>query len=93
MLDTQAQRRAASGRVDRNHRREQIRLRVRRARAEADIACEALAMSLDMPKRAIAKFERGERGLDIVELMDVARALGKPISYFLEDEPCSPSTT
>ena len=45
------------------------------ARAESGLTQQALADSLGRPQSFVAKFEAGERRLDIVEFITIARAL------------------
>ena len=46
------------------------------ARGQAKLTQAALAKKLSRPQSFVSKFERGERRLDLVEFVDVARALG-----------------
>ena len=46
------------------------------ARARADLTQEKLAKRLKRPQSFIAKYEGGERRLDVVEFVAVARAIG-----------------
>ena len=46
------------------------------ARLNAGVTQTALARKLGRPQSFVSKFERGERRLDVVEFLDVARALG-----------------
>jgi len=46
------------------------------ARREAQITQEQLAAQLERPQSFIAKYETGDRRLDVVEFIDVCRALG-----------------
>lgn len=60
-------------------------------RHEADIRQQTLAKALGRPQSFIAKYEGGERRIDLVEFIAIARALGAdPIGLFREflaDEP------
>ena len=47
-----------------------------RARKAAGLTQQALAMRLKKPQSFVAKYEGGERRLDIVEFVTIARALG-----------------
>jgi len=46
-----------------------------KARKDACITQSDLAKTLDKPQSYISKYERGERRLDIVEFLHIARAL------------------
>jgi len=45
------------------------------ARKQAGLTQEALAMELDRPQSFVAKYERSERRLDLIELLRIARVL------------------
>jgi transcriptional regulator with XRE-family HTH domain len=52
-------------------------LRLLRQRREAQGFTQAvLAERLKRPQQFVSKFEGGERRLDVIEFMDIARALG-----------------
>jgi len=46
------------------------------ARKEAQLTQEALAKSLQKPQSFVAKYENGERRLDVVEFLIVTRVIG-----------------
>ena len=60
--------------------------RLRKARVEAGFTQAQLALCLGKPQSFISKCESGERRIDVIELQDIAMAIGKPIGYFLDDE-------
>ena len=49
---------------------------MKRTRLEADMTQQAVADALEAQQSYIAKFERGERRLDVIEFIDLAKALG-----------------
>jgi transcriptional regulator with XRE-family HTH domain len=46
------------------------------ARKKAGLTQQAAARRLNKPQSFVAKYERGERRIDVVELVVIARALG-----------------
>ena len=61
------------------------------ARHEAGIRQQALATKLRRPQSFIAKYEGGERRIDVIEFIAIARALGadplKLFNEFLAEKP------
>jgi transcriptional regulator with XRE-family HTH domain len=61
------------------------------ARKKAGIRQQALAKSLGRPQSFVAKYEVGERRIDVVEFITIARALGadpiKMIRNFVAGKP------
>ncbi|MBQ8103055.1 MAG: helix-turn-helix transcriptional regulator [Afipia sp.] len=52
-------------------------------RKSADVRQQALAKKLGRPQSFVAKYEHGERRLDIIEFTTIARALGAdPVKLF-----------
>jgi transcriptional regulator with XRE-family HTH domain len=52
-------------------------------RKSADVRQQALAKKLGRPQSFVAKYENGERRLDIIEFTAIARALGAdPVKLF-----------
>ncbi len=52
-------------------------------RKDAGVRQQALAKKLGRPQSFIAKYEGGERRIDVVEFIEIARALGAdPIKLF-----------
>ncbi len=52
-------------------------------RKSADVRQQALAKLLGRPQSFVAKYENGERRLDIIEFTTIARALGAdPVTLF-----------
>ena len=54
---------------------ERFRLLLVAARQTAQLTQAELAKKLALPQSYVSKYERGERRLDVVEFLDVARAL------------------
>jgi transcriptional regulator with XRE-family HTH domain len=52
-----------------------LRRLLAQARQNAGLTQVALAKKLGRPQSFVSKFERGERRLDVIEFLDVARAL------------------
>lgn len=65
------------------------------ARHEAGIRQQALATKLGRPQSFIAKYEGGERRIDVIEFIAIARALGadplKLFKDFLAEKPVKSS--
>lgn len=55
--------------------REMLRL-LKSARVEAGITQANLAVRLSKPQSYVSKFERGERSIDLVEFLEIVRAIG-----------------
>lgn len=62
--------------------------RVAQARDAADITQEGLARAVGLDRTAITRLEKGERKLNVPELVSIAQALGRPLSFFV-DAPVS----
>lgn len=58
-----------------SRKHEQFRRLLADARQSAGLTQVALAKKLGRPQSFVSKFERGERRLDVIEFLDVARAL------------------
>lgn len=56
--------------------------RLRQARAEAGLTQVELANAVGRSQTWLSKCELGERRIDVVELADLAEALGKPLAWF-----------
>jgi transcriptional regulator with XRE-family HTH domain len=54
------------------------------ARRSAGFSQAVLAIKLGRPQSFVSKYERGERRLDVVEFLDVCRALGVNPHDFLD---------
>jgi len=60
-----------------------LRRRLFEQRKRAGATQEELAQRLGKPQSFISKYESGERRLDAIELLDVARALKVPLAALL----------
>ncbi|MCP4542896.1 MAG: helix-turn-helix transcriptional regulator [Chloroflexi bacterium] len=63
----------------------QIGRQIKQARAEAELSLRDLGKLISSSHIAISKWERGIVKVDVESLFSVARALQKPLSYFLAD--------
>ena len=57
---------------------------LRDARVEAGISQQQLAERLDEPQSFVSKYESGSRRLDLVELREIANALGLSLSVLVK---------
>lgn len=57
--------------------------KLRQARLEAGLTQVGAGKRLRKPQAYISKIERGERGVDAVELAEFAKIYGKPMNYFV----------
>ena len=58
--------------------------RLRTARLEAKLTQVEAGKKLRKPQAYLSKIERGERGVDAVELGELAKLYGKDINYFIK---------
>lgn len=63
---------------------ERFRLLLVDARHECRLTQEQVADKLRRPQSFVSKYERGERRLDVIEFVQVARVLGLDPCRFLE---------
>jgi len=61
---------------------DQFRQLLIQARKAAGMTQLELAAKLSRPQSFVSKFERGERRLDVIEFLDIARALGFDPAHF-----------
>ena len=55
------------------------------ARRRANVTQDELAARLSKPQSFVSEFERGQRRVDVVELLVISRALGvDPVELFIE---------
>ncbi len=59
--------------------------RLKQARTDAKMTQAQVAAALGRPQSFVAKCERGERRVDVLELADLARIYRKRISFFLPE--------
>ena len=57
---------------------------LRTARLEVGLTQNEVAEKLKRPQSYISKIERGERRVDVTELVEIADIYKKPIDYFLK---------
>ena len=58
--------------------------KLRQARLEAGLTQIEAGKRLKKPQAYISKIERGERGVDAVEIAEFAKVYKKPIDYFVK---------
>lgn len=69
----------------RSPRQIQLQKLLAEARAQAELTQMQLAERLRRPQSFVAKYEGGERRIDVVEFCEIAAALGRdPVSLFQE---------
>jgi transcriptional regulator with XRE-family HTH domain/Zn-dependent peptidase ImmA (M78 family) len=64
--------------------RELLGQRLAEARDLAGMTQESVARAVGLDRTAIVLLEKGERNLKVPELVEIARVLGRPLSYFVE---------
>lgn len=60
--------------------------RIQRAREEAGMSQGELASALGITQSALSNYELGKRRLYLANLEQLANVLGRPLSYFMEEE-------
>lgn len=55
---------------------EQLRLLLIKAREDAGLTQMEVCERLDRPQSFLSKIERGVRGMDVIEFIEIAKALG-----------------
>jgi len=58
--------------------------KLRQARLEAGLTQVEAGKRVKKPQAYISKIERGERGVDAVEIAEFSKVYGKPIDYFVK---------
>lgn len=79
-------RQAAKGGKAHDPRYRELIAQLIRARGALGLSQEAFAQKLGRHQQFVSRYEIGERRLDIVEFIDIARLLGVPLSV-LNDVP------
>ncbi len=65
-------------------RYEQLLVRLRAARLQADLTQVEVAEALKVPQQHVSRIELGERRIDPVELFELAELYGKPLCFFFD---------
>lgn len=68
-----------------SRKHEHFRRLLAQARQNAGLTQVALAKKLGRPQSFVSKFERGERRLDVIEFVEVARALSVDPARIIAD--------
>jgi transcriptional regulator with XRE-family HTH domain len=61
-----------------------IGLKIQDARQELGLTQQELASRLGLTQAALSNYESGKRRMYLANLEQIANALGKPMSYFLD---------
>ncbi|HUR42440.1 MAG TPA: helix-turn-helix transcriptional regulator [Verrucomicrobiae bacterium] len=67
-----------------DRRRKRVHALLRAVREEAGLTQAALAKRLNVDQSFVSRLERGERRLDLVEVLDLCRACGLPFRTFVQ---------
>lgn len=65
--------------------KEKLGERIATARQEARLNQASLAAVLGVDRAAVSRIESGSRNVDSIELATIAEAVGRPVSWFLEE--------
>ena len=57
-----------------------------RAREEAGLTQRQVSATLGMSHSFLSKCETGDRSVDVMELLQLAKLYGKPVQYFFPDQ-------
>jgi len=60
------------------------------ARLETGLTQSEAAKRLQQPQQFISRIEHGQRRVDVIELLHIAKVYGKPITYFDPSHPPKP---
>lgn len=66
---------------------EALGARVARARDDASMSQAELAAQLDLDRSSVSRIESGGRKVSAAELVQISAILGRPIGWFVTDEP------
>jgi len=77
--ETKAKKAPAAGSMD-----QQIGMRVRAARVEAKMSQEKLGEVLGLTFQQVQKYEKGANRISGPRLIQIGKAVGKPVAYFLQ---------
>ena len=69
-----------------------VGLKIRQARLEADLSQSELGLKLGVSFQQIQKYEKGVNRVTPGRLIEISKALGKPMAYFLEEPDYKPNT-
>lgn len=67
------------------HQYERLRVLLVESRQSSGLTQAGIAAKLRRPQSFVSKYERGERRLDVVEFLEVARALGMDAVKFIKN--------
>lgn len=67
-------------------RRQQVAARLREAREYLGLSQDDVATALGLSRPAVTNIESGSRKVEAVELDQLARLYGRPVSYFFDGE-------
>lgn len=67
--------------------KEELGLRIRRAREQAELTQTQLATAIRWDQTALSRVERGGREVTSLMLARIAQATAKPLTYFLTPAP------
>ncbi len=62
---------------------QKLTAKLRSARLEAGLTQVEAGKKLKKPQAYLSKIERGERGVDAIELAEFAKIYNKPLEYFI----------
>lgn len=65
---------------------ELVAFRIRKARRESDLTQAQAGELIGINQQTWASYETGKRGVSLKALGEIARALGKPVSYFVDED-------
>lgn len=68
-------------------------LRIAAARRDRGLTQADLARAAALERTALSKIERGHRGVGSLELARIARALGRPLEWFVAEPTSEPART